>query len=62
MTKHFTPSTPEIPPPEVPLDQTEALMDWEGREPPSEKRRESWDFRLVLFLSGQRRWKTRQPR
>jgi hypothetical protein len=62
MTKHSTHSFPEVPPPGVPLDQTKAFLDWEGREPPSEERREAWDFRLIRFLSGQRRWKNRRSR
>jgi hypothetical protein len=44
----------------VSLDQTEAFMDWEGREAPSDKEMESWDFKLILFLSGQRRRKSRR--
>ena len=60
MTKHSTPSTPQVPPPEVPLDQTVAFLDWEGREPPSEDEMEAWDFRLIRFLSGQRRRKVRR--
>ena len=59
MAKRPTPQTPLVPPPEVPLDQTVAYVDWEGHEPPSEKRREAWDFRLIRFLSGG--WR-RKPR
>jgi len=50
MTRNIAAARPQIPPPDVPLDQTEALMDWEGREPPSEERRDAWDFRLIHFL------------
>ena len=57
MTKHSHPSPPEIPPADVPLDQTEALMDWEGREPPSQEKMEAWDFRLIDFLARRLGWK-----
>lgn len=50
MTKHSARPRPQVPPPEVPLDQTEALMHWEGRDPPSDERRNAWDYRLVWFL------------
>lgn len=61
MTKHSTSSTPAIPPPDVPLDQTKAQMDWEGREPPSAKKREAWDFRLIEFLARKLGLAARRP-
>ena len=59
MAKNSTPSTPWIPPPDVPLDQTIGYMDWEGREPPTKETMEAWDFRLIRFL-GRGRRKTRR--
>lgn len=56
MTK---PSNSSVPPPGVPLDQTIAPLNWEGREPPSEEKMEAWDFRLIDFLA---RWPRRKPR
>jgi hypothetical protein len=49
-----------LPPPEVPLDQTVAHIYWEGGEPPSQERREAWDFRLMKFLAGGWRRKSRR--
>lgn len=54
------PSTSSMPPPDVPLDQTVAPFNFEGRGPLSQKRKEAWDFRLILFLGGYRRRKVRQ--
>jgi hypothetical protein len=49
-------------PPDVPLDQTSAYFDWEGQGPPSAKRRQAWDFRLIKVLAGGWRRKSRHPR
>ena len=59
MTKRSTHSPPEVPPADVPLDQTIGLVDWEGREPPSPERWERWDFRLIEFLANGLRRKPR---